>query len=39
MPHKQFLLRMHKKAPWEFRNVYNRDRDILLFYLSNLFYV
>jgi hypothetical protein len=25
MPHKQLLLRMHEKAPWESRNVYNRD--------------
>jgi hypothetical protein len=25
MPHKQLLLRMHEKAPWESRNVYNKD--------------
>jgi rRNA processing protein Gar1 len=29
MPHKQFLLRMHGRASWQTRNVYNRDRDII----------
>jgi hypothetical protein len=30
MPHKQLLLRMHEKAPWESRNVYNRDSRYLV---------
>jgi hypothetical protein len=37
MTPKQFLLRMHEKAPWESRNVYNRDRDrdnLLFIYLT-----
>jgi hypothetical protein len=28
MPHKQLLLRMHEKAPWESRNIYNKDKDL-----------
>jgi hypothetical protein len=34
MPHKQFFLKMHEKAPWESRYVYNRDRDTLVSYYN-----
>jgi hypothetical protein len=35
MTPKQFLLRMHERAPWESPNVYNRDYELLKHVLGN----
>jgi hypothetical protein len=33
----QFLLIMHERTPWKYRNVYSKDRDMMTEHTTKLF--